>query len=66
MILETIEQGVEYCNRFRDPLAEAEDCVLKASKHTVNADNKIRKRIELNRLKYWVAVYEVIKNQTKK
>jgi len=61
MILETIEQGVKYCMKFRDPLAEASDCVLKASKHTVKADNKLR-----NRLKYWVEVYEVIKNQTKK
>ena len=63
MILETIEQGVEYCMRFRDQLAEAEDCVIKASTSVVKAEEGIQRNVAMGRLKYWVRVYEEVKKE---
>lgn len=63
MILETIEQGVEYCMKFRDQLAEAEDCVIKASTSVVKAEEGIPRKVAMGRLEYWVRVYEEVKKE---
>ena len=63
LVLETIEQGVEYCMRFRNQLAEAEDCVITASKTVVKAEEGIPRQVAMQRLKYWVQVYEDLKER---
>lgn len=63
MILETIEEGLEHCNKFREPIKEAERCVIEEARKLHKSEREFDKEWHLGRMNYWVQVLNEIKNE---